>query len=217
MAERHYPRVNHARSCWNLSNHFTHYCASLKKNMMKIDHNFGGFSHLLLGYFIEIFCSTANSLVSDDNTRKQLARLILALDYTYSRVLNMSFVHILGKPLFFRAIPTYGEVPYSMINTKSLEATEKCVAVPGRKFRISATKCLATNYFITISRWVIKGGIYYTKRFASYTVMHNGTSNLFVFLNHRFCLNTIEKSIHSTINGSRLFWAKISSNRFMGS
>ena len=49
----------------------------------------------------EVFFSRANSLVSDDNARQELVGLMLALDYTYSRVLNMSFcTHLMGKPFF---------------------------------------------------------------------------------------------------------------------
>ena len=49
----------------------------------------------------EIFFSSANSPVSDDNAREYLIVLILALDYTYSTVLSMSFcTHLMGTPFF---------------------------------------------------------------------------------------------------------------------
>ena len=57
----------------------------------------------------EVFFTRADSLVSDDNARQELVGLTLALDYTYSRVLEMSFcTHLNGEAIFLWCHPTYG-------------------------------------------------------------------------------------------------------------
>ena len=62
-----------------------------------------------------------NSLVSDDNAQKQLVGLISALDYTYSRVLNMSFcTHLMGTPFFPGPSLHMGVLSYSMITRRWL-------------------------------------------------------------------------------------------------
>ena len=58
----------------------------------------------------------ANSLVADENTPDVMLWFIKAYDYNQKRVLNVSFcTRYMGPPFFFRAIPTYGVLPYSMI------------------------------------------------------------------------------------------------------
>ena len=59
--------------------------------------------------------SSANCLVSDGNTREQLVGLILALDYSYSKVLNTSFcTHLMGRPFFSGLWSTTVYTPLSM-------------------------------------------------------------------------------------------------------
>ena len=59
----------------------------------------------------------ANSLVADENTPDVMLWFIKAYDYNQKRVLNVSFcTRYMGPPFFFRAIPTYGVLPYSMIS-----------------------------------------------------------------------------------------------------
>ena len=58
----------------------------------------------------------ANSLVADENTPDVMLWFIKAYDYNQKRVLNVSFcTRYMGPPFFFRAIPTYGVLPYSMM------------------------------------------------------------------------------------------------------
>ena len=76
------------------------------------------FSHLPLWYFRDIFLAVLTVWLVMTTLKNNWLGSYLPLDYTNSRVLNMSFyTQLMDTPFFLGAIPTYGVLPYSMIST----------------------------------------------------------------------------------------------------